>query len=78
MTATQPRARPTSDRDAVAPFARLLPADGQAGRREALERALALGLPTQLAEAWRQLRRPGGPHHLEHPAGRRGHPPPHA
>ena len=68
MTATQQRGRPTSDRDAVAPFARLLPADGHAGRREALERALALGLPTQLAEAWRHTSLAGlAKHHFTLP-----------
>ena len=66
MTATQPRARPTSDREALAPFARLLPPG--AARAEALERALALGLPTQLAEAWRHTSLAGlAKHHFTLP-----------
>lgn len=47
------RAVATSDTAAMAPFAALLPAKAGAAREAALERALALGLPTQRAEAWR-------------------------
>ncbi len=46
--------RVTSDREALLPFAQLLPADAlAAARAKALDRALELGLPTQQAEAWR-------------------------